>query len=210
MEDILTSGNRLVEECRRAFDGQAASSVTPTSANSWSCPSVDWVKINVDATVSTLDCTAAIGAVFRDCEGNWLCGIARSIGRCNVLLAELWAIHDGLLHAWSRGFRRIEIESDNLEAVRIVTSVSTALRESDLVLSIKRWLCKDWRVQVQYVGRGNNRVADRLAAKGRWLSHEPIVFLTAPDDVINLVEDDKVLSNLVRLPLGHVRVPFDL
>ncbi|KAL4363646.1 hypothetical protein GQ457_04G012640 [Hibiscus cannabinus] len=152
MEDILTSGNRLVEECRRAFDGQTASSVTPTSANSWSCPSVDWVKINVDATVSTLDCTEAIGA--------------------------LWAIHDGLLHAWSRGFRRIEIESDNLEAVRIVTSVSTA-------------------------------VADRLAAKGRWLSHEPTVFLTALDDVINLVEDDKVLSNLVRLPLGHVGVPFD-
>ncbi|KAK8598694.1 hypothetical protein V6N13_094657 [Hibiscus sabdariffa] len=32
---------------------------------------------------------------------------------------------------------------------------------------------------------------------------------SSPDDVINLVEDDKVLSNLVRLPLGHVGVPFD-
>ncbi|KAL4386567.1 hypothetical protein GQ457_09G022170 [Hibiscus cannabinus] len=142
MEDILTSGDMLVEECRRAFYGQAAPSVTPTSANSWSCPPVDWVKINVDATVSTLDCTATIGAVFRDCEGNWLCGIARSIGRCNVLLAELWAIHDGLLHAWSRGFRRIEIESDNLEVVRIVTSISTALGDSGLVLSIKRCCAK--------------------------------------------------------------------
>ncbi|KAK8631058.1 hypothetical protein V6N13_079822 [Hibiscus sabdariffa] len=81
--------------------------------------------------------------VIRDCEGRWLCGFARSIGRCNVLLAELWVIHDGLLHAWSRSFCRIEIESDNLEDVRIVTSVSTALRESGLVLSIKRWLCKD-------------------------------------------------------------------
>ncbi|KAK8545606.1 hypothetical protein V6N12_026437 [Hibiscus sabdariffa] len=52
-----------------------------------------------------------------------------------------------------------------------------------------------------------DRVADRLAAKGRWLSNEPTVFLTAPDDVINLVEDDKVLSNLVRLPLGLSKVP---
>ncbi|KAK8503514.1 hypothetical protein V6N12_066201 [Hibiscus sabdariffa] len=99
MEDILTSGDKLVEECRRAFYAQAAPSVAPTLATSWSCP--------------------------------------------------------------------------------------------------------------PYVGRGTNRVADRLAAKGRWLSHELTVFLTAPDDVINLVEDDKVLSNLVRLPLGHVGVPFD-
>ncbi|KAK8652429.1 hypothetical protein V6N13_126462 [Hibiscus sabdariffa] len=99
VEDILTSGDRLVAECRRAFDGQAAPSVTQTSATSWSCPPVDWVQINVDATVSTLDCTAAIGAVFRDCE--------------------------------------------------------------------------------------------------------------APADIISLVEDDKVLSNLVRLLLGHVGVPFD-
>ncbi|KAK8651420.1 hypothetical protein V6N13_141021 [Hibiscus sabdariffa] len=31
--------------------------------------------------VSTLDCMAAIGAVFRDSEGRWLCGIARSIDK---------------------------------------------------------------------------------------------------------------------------------
>ncbi|KAK8620401.1 hypothetical protein V6N13_066880 [Hibiscus sabdariffa] len=78
MEDILTSGDRLVEECRRAFYGQAAPSVAPTSATSWSCPPVDWVKINVDATVSTLDCTTAIGAVFRDCEGNGIKGLVDS------------------------------------------------------------------------------------------------------------------------------------
>ncbi|KAK8630676.1 hypothetical protein V6N13_079458 [Hibiscus sabdariffa] len=79
------------------------------------------VKVNIDDAVSTLNNTAGIGTVFRDSSGRWLGEVARSTGRCNALVAELGANPEGLLYAWTSGYRYIEVESDCLEAVNIVT-----------------------------------------------------------------------------------------
>ncbi|KAK8589334.1 hypothetical protein V6N12_023734 [Hibiscus sabdariffa] len=88
--------------------------------------------------VLTLDNIAGIGVDFRDNEGRWLYGTARFLGGCIVLLVELWAIHDDLIHAWSRGYRRIELESDSLEVMKITNLKSTVMKENGLVLSTKR------------------------------------------------------------------------
>jgi ribonuclease HI len=52
------------------------------------------------------------GGLLRDSEGNWLGGFVRSMGSCSSLLAELWALKDGLLLANSLGFSTIFIEVD--------------------------------------------------------------------------------------------------
>ncbi|XP_038995981.1 aspartic proteinase nepenthesin-2-like [Hibiscus syriacus] len=47
-------------------------------------------------------------------------GFSMSIATCSVLMSELWAFHDALQHAKSLGLRKIEIEMDNGEAIRVV------------------------------------------------------------------------------------------
>ncbi|KAL4366467.1 hypothetical protein GQ457_05G028510 [Hibiscus cannabinus] len=168
-EGIIARGNILVAETRRAFCVNVEPCGNGMADVCWAHPTLGWIKVNVDVAVSTVDGSAGIGAVFRKNEGRCLFGSARFVGRCIVLLAELWAIHDGLAQAWMHGYRYVELESDSLEVVRLVNSTSSLMHEQGLVLAIKRWIRHEWRVRVQHVPRGQNRVADKLAAKGRRL-----------------------------------------
>ncbi|KAK9012089.1 hypothetical protein V6N11_040159 [Hibiscus sabdariffa] len=123
----------------------------PLSNICWKRPLSEWIKVNVDVAVLTLD----------------------------SIIVELWAIHEGLIHAWSCGYRRVELKSDSLEAVQIATSASAVMKENSLVLSI-------------------NRVADKLAAKGRALKLSIVVFTVVPGDVRDLVDDERAQSKLAR------------
>ncbi|KAL4278895.1 hypothetical protein GQ457_03G014550 [Hibiscus cannabinus] len=90
---------------------------------------------------------------------------ARFVGRCDAHFVELWDIHDGLIQAWDFGFLRIELESDCLEATRIINSLSDALAGSALVNSIKDLMAFNWRVVVHHVSRVSNRAANMLAMR---------------------------------------------
>ncbi|KAK9031798.1 hypothetical protein V6N11_056086 [Hibiscus sabdariffa] len=70
-----------------------------TKSLHWSRPPPGWIKGNVDASVDTANGLAAIGGVIRDEHGDWIVGFTRHVGRCSVLLAELWALHDMLARA---------------------------------------------------------------------------------------------------------------
>ncbi|KAK8579031.1 hypothetical protein V6N12_069366 [Hibiscus sabdariffa] len=62
-------------------------------------PLVGWIKANFDGVVRGFDSLAAVGGVLRDAQGSWIYGYARRIGRCSVLMAELWATNDILFAA---------------------------------------------------------------------------------------------------------------
>ncbi|KAK8693989.1 hypothetical protein V6N13_071553 [Hibiscus sabdariffa] len=121
-EDIIARGNGLVAEASKAFGVTVEPRDNRSSDVCWERPPLGWIKVNVDAAISTMDGSVGIGAAFRNSDGCWLFGTARFVGRCLVLLVELWAIHNGLAQAWMRGYRNVEIESDSLEAVRLVNS----------------------------------------------------------------------------------------
>ncbi|KAL4273864.1 hypothetical protein GQ457_13G009600 [Hibiscus cannabinus] len=195
--DIIAHGNVLVEEARRAFYVSIDHGGSAMEEVCWLRPPIGWIKVNVDAAVSTVEGLAGIGAVFRDNGGSWLFGFARFVGRCTVLVAELWPIHDGLAQAWGRGHRCVELESDNLEA--------------GLVLAIKQWLRLEWRVLVRHVPHEKNRVADLLAAKdSRFDGYMPICFETAPDDAVGLVIEDMERSIMERVCRGRLLdFPYD-
>ncbi|KAK8556498.1 hypothetical protein V6N12_002897 [Hibiscus sabdariffa] len=133
-----------------------------------------------------------------------------SVGNKLVLESELWAIHEGLMHAWSRGYRLVELESDSLEAVRIVLVNSPEVAVFGLVLSIKRWMSKDWRVKIQHVNHKGNRVADRMAAKSRTQRGLTATFSEVPADVRGLVDGEKPPSGVERVGLPEDgAIPYD-
>ncbi|KAL4333466.1 hypothetical protein GQ457_07G012960 [Hibiscus cannabinus] len=215
MEDVLRRGGRLVEECSRAPSVNTGAPAGRLRTSTWSKPRVGWVKLNVEASVSTIDRSAGVGGVFRDNQGKWLFGFTRFVGRCETLLAELWAIHDGLLHAWELGYRCVEVESDCLDAVKIAMARSKTLDRSALVCSIHRLLSNDWCVVVTHVDRGCNGVADALARRGRGSSMAPVSLFEAPDEVACMVESEREVpfngrgSSLTSTALEEREVPFD-
>ncbi|KAL4376042.1 hypothetical protein GQ457_02G042600 [Hibiscus cannabinus] len=142
----------------------------PDIQSRWVAPFHGSVKLNVDAAVSPTDHTAGVGGVIRDENGYWILGFARFVGRCDVLIVELWAIHDGL---------------------------SDALISSALVASIKELLTRAWTVVVRHVNRLSNRVADRLAARGRGLGTTQLVFSRPLADMVSLMEEDLLVSGEV-------------
>ena len=52
------------------------------------------------------------GGVIRDCEGRWMRGFVRSIGDTTSIIAEFWALRDGLLLAGQLGVQNLVIELD--------------------------------------------------------------------------------------------------
>ncbi|KAK8973201.1 hypothetical protein V6N11_037801 [Hibiscus sabdariffa] len=197
MDDTLTRGNHLVEECSHAILAATRTTFRQVEQPRWAAPSQGFVKLNVDATISPVTHKAGIGGAFRDANGCWISGFTIFIGRCDVLIAEFWAIHGSLRLAWDFGFPCLELESDCLEATRIITSASDTLSHSSLVSSIKEMLAHEWRVVLKHVYRENNKVVDRLAGRGRELGSELMYFPSPPDDVRVVVEEELVEAGSV-------------
>jgi len=82
------------------------------------------VVLNCDGAVTN----AACSGVIRDHMGAYLCGFGAYIGSASVLKAELMAILFGFKLAWSRGFRKIRVESDSLNAIRLIPGQGSNLR----------------------------------------------------------------------------------
>ena len=62
----------------------------------WSKPLEGWYKLNTDgASFGNLG-KAGGGGIIRDSQGNWVKGYSRAIGFTISIIAELWALRDGL------------------------------------------------------------------------------------------------------------------
>ncbi|KAK9000775.1 hypothetical protein V6N11_081262 [Hibiscus sabdariffa] len=157
----------------------------------WKGPDPDWVKVNVDTSVDAVGNRAVTGGFIRDDSGGWLTGFYRCVGRCSVLLAELWTIYDGLNHVWDAGFQRVAVEYDNKEAVCIINRMSLTLDRSVLVQSIWALMQRDWLVKVCHVLREENAAADKLAALGKGCGLNGSIFVVPPGAVASIVEHDQ-------------------
>ena len=58
------------------------------------------MKLNIDGAVFGNSIKAGGGGVLRDSNEDWVAGFMRKLGSMSSILAELWAIKDGLLLAW--------------------------------------------------------------------------------------------------------------
>ncbi|KAK8596999.1 hypothetical protein V6N12_065476 [Hibiscus sabdariffa] len=117
-----------IEECRRVFNNKLRHSGSEVLLSyQWSHLAPGWVKCNVDATLHTASGQATIGGLIMDEHGVWIVGFTRAVGRCSVLIAELWSLHDMLARAWSFGFRRLVVETDSLEEAETLPSPPSSL-----------------------------------------------------------------------------------
>jgi len=86
------------------------------SFDSWFPPPPGYIKINSDAAVIK-GFGAGLGWVARDVRGNVVeIGCKRQAGVYMVDLAEAMAARFALLHAQTRGWKKVVIESDSLSS----------------------------------------------------------------------------------------------
>ncbi|KAL4362541.1 hypothetical protein GQ457_04G033940 [Hibiscus cannabinus] len=132
----------------------------------WAMPEQGWVKVNVDGARRKGDGVIACGGVVRDDDGGWRGGFSRLIGIGSVIEAELWAIYDGLNFAWDLGFRRVMVESDSQNAIRLVSDGKKRPRGLSILPYIVAICDRDWEVAFGFVCREGNKAADILTKRG--------------------------------------------
>ncbi|KAK8599942.1 hypothetical protein V6N12_049808 [Hibiscus sabdariffa] len=132
-----------------------------------------WLHGNISGTLTMVDAEVDWSMQFSIfCWLLWKlrCSVvldARYVQRESVLEQELWAICDGLRHAWEVSFRRVVLETDNKEVASICNGLSSTLDRSALVSMIHDLLRRSWHVRVYQVCRERNSIADKLARMGR-------------------------------------------
>ncbi|KAF7819384.1 Non-LTR retroelement reverse transcriptase [Senna tora] len=158
----------------------------------WVPPPDGWIKVNVDGSVDPGSFgSSACGGVLRDRDGNFLCGFSRNVGSCSITLTELWGVLSGLQVAWNRGFKKVIIETDCLNAKRLIyQNFEEGYCSAQLVDEIHKSIAQDWDVVVQHVFKEANFVADKIAQLGHYEDFGIRIIEQPPDCIHKLLYED--------------------
>ncbi|KAK8484624.1 hypothetical protein V6N13_093286 [Hibiscus sabdariffa] len=156
----------------------------------FSPPPSSWICLNTDGGVCKSTNLAKAGGLFRDSCGTWIRGYGRSIGIADSLIAELWAIHDGLIVAWELGFELLQVQSDCTKAISALI-VGTVRRDSHALIRSIHFLCqRGWEVDFVWVPRESNQVADQLVKDLHQSQYERVYIDVPPAHMSNLLTRD--------------------
>ncbi|XP_028790096.1 uncharacterized protein LOC114746076 [Neltuma alba] len=127
-------------------------------------PEEDAISVYVDRAFSRRTQVAGCGGVLSRGNGatieSFLCRIE---GR-DSLTAEIWGCIWGLRRAWDNGFRMVRLLTDCTELISLCNSEDVHLHEDEsLIRELQSYLRRDWTVQLRYINRNENKVADLLA-----------------------------------------------
>ncbi|KAK8993212.1 hypothetical protein V6N11_033315 [Hibiscus sabdariffa] len=106
------------------------SNVIVHRALTWACYYSGSFPLRTPSTPST--CSGAIGGLLRDHSGSWISGFQKSVGKCSVIQAELWAIYTGLIYAWDQGLSLLLVQSNSKDVVTMLNSIHAANSVSPL------------------------------------------------------------------------------
>ncbi|CAN1173812.1 Putative ribonuclease H protein At1g65750 [Linum perenne] len=134
----------------------------------------------------------AIGGVIRDALGDWVAGFTNHIGRGSSFQAELLALRDGLSLIWTLGYRRVQVESDCLAVIELVTDTDIQNHtHAVLGYEIKELLTRNWDCTLKHVYREGNIVADLLAGQSHADERGEKWLLEAPSYIVQMLQEDR-------------------
>ena len=88
----------------------------------WEKPPSNWFKLNTNGAFCGNPGRVGGGGVIRDCAGERVRGFARSIGSTTSIIAEFWALRDGLQLAIQLGIQYLEVELDAKVVLNVISS----------------------------------------------------------------------------------------
>ena len=107
------------------------------------------------------------GGVLRGSAGVWVRGFARSIGSTTSIIAEFWALRDGLQLAIQLGVQYLGVELDAKVVLDVISSGNSPnAAYCSLLFDCRLLLEKIPHIAVKHVFREANRSANALARIG--------------------------------------------
>ena len=106
----------------------------------WKKPNENVVKLNTDGAFSPTNGKARAGGLIRDSIGRWLGGFVVNIGHCTVTKAELWVVYYGLLLAWDKGFKNLEVEMGSMASFVCITESHEEISVNTVIFKDIKWL----------------------------------------------------------------------
>ena len=94
----------------------------------WSKPILGWFKFNTDGASLGNPGKAGSGGLIKDNERRWVRGFSRSVGHATSVIAELWALKDGLELVAQLGIGCLEVELDAKIIVEIPFQIQGLIR----------------------------------------------------------------------------------
>ena len=153
---------------------------SPIQRHGWMKPTIDFVKLNVDAAYNEDNGTGGTGAVIRDHLGSFVAGQKRSLLNVeDAATAEAWALRDGLALAGDLGCNKLVVEADCMEVVDIMQDGGNSLGAAAAIYEDCSFLCRSFaRARFQHCPREANLVAHELArfsevSQGVWHNDPP-------------------------------------
>lgn len=129
-------------------------------------PTAPEIKINIDGSSNQARMLSGVSCVMRGHKGKWLGGEGHNVGYVSSLAAKLLAILYGMQLAQGSGHRLVVLESDSIEAVDMVMGRCVGIREDHpIIQECKDILPRDWLIDIRYVFREFNRIADWIAKR---------------------------------------------
>lgn len=157
----------------------------------WIPPPQNFVKMNVDGAAKISTGAAAAAGVCRNTKGEWIFGFSEKLENKTAYQAELYAIWKGLQLVWSKGFKRVIVESDS---AFVIQQLQTVARGSGSRCAIeencRELISRDWECNLQWVYREANKCADMMAKIGIDSNQNSYVHDVMPDQVRPQYEAD--------------------
>ncbi|MBA0712173.1 hypothetical protein Golax_011291 [Gossypium laxum] len=156
----------------------------------WQLLGLGWVKVDVDGSVARQISKVAIGEVMRGSSGGWLVGLKMTIGLIGILQVEVKAILKDIELAWNRGFRQVELESDNTMLNEFIRNGWASMSNVDEIKCIHDWCLKPWEVKFRHIQRDANKVADYIAKADGSVMDQLIIFYNLRNYARDFLEED--------------------
>ncbi|MBA0663599.1 hypothetical protein Goklo_003704 [Gossypium klotzschianum] len=120
-------------------------------------------SLNIDGAVNSGSGFSVVGGVICDGKGNWVLGYNRFLGKCSVIVVELWSILDEKLILQKQGYDKVVIQFENLEIVIAISDRKLEGLTSNLIKRIQQILAKEEKWLLRYVPKEDNKFVDALA-----------------------------------------------
>ena len=156
----------------------------------WNKPLKGWFKLNSDGASLGNPGKAGGGGLIRDSYGKWIKGYMRHIGISTSIIAEFWALRDGLMFASQLGITHLAVELDAKVVVDLILSIKTPNNSYTSFLNDCRHLLQQFQqTMIRHVFREANRGADCLAKGACSLTSDFVVFDSPPSPDLNVIVD---------------------
>ena len=184
-------------------------SARPRLNAKWNKPPPGWYKLNSDASITNGH--AGVGGLLGDSNGTWVQGFSKPLGTAMVLMAELWALREGLRMARQLNIYYLMVNVDSSDVVKVYSSSSSSNRLTwPLVAECRDILQAFHQVQLSHCYREANHAADLVAKIGSSQREDFVYYVTPPFSLLDVLTFDCASDSAPKVSVNpETTVSFD-